>query len=56
MRRLSVLLLLFLGTAQGADPPLIVHHPAVSATQIAFGYAGDLWVVDRAPGDFWGRP
>jgi tricorn protease len=51
MRRLAVVLLLFVGTAQAADPPMILNHPAVSAKYIAFGYAGDLWVVDRAGGD-----
>ena len=51
MRCLAIVLLLFVGTAQAADPPMILNHPAVSAKHIAFGYAGDLWVVDRAGGD-----
>ncbi len=34
-----------------ADPPLLLQRPAVSAKQVAFAYAGDLWVVDRAGGD-----
>src|SRR5205823_4583989 len=51
MRRLALLLLVLAGSAQAADPPLIMNHPAISATQVVFGYAGDLWVVDRAGGD-----
>jgi tricorn protease len=54
MRRVWVLFLtLFLlaGPAWAADPPLILNHPAVSARHVVFGYAGDLWVVDRAGGD-----
>ena len=30
---------------------MIFNHPAISAKQVAFGYAGDLWVVDREGGD-----
>src|SRR6266566_4775881 len=51
MRRLSLLLLVLAGSAQAAEPPLILNHPAISATQVVFGYAGDLWVVGRAGGD-----
>jgi tricorn protease len=32
------------------NPPLLLHHPTVSATQIVFAYAGDLWSVPRAGG------
>jgi tricorn protease len=32
------------------NPPLLLHHPTVSATQIVFVYAGDLWSVSRAGG------
>ena len=32
-------------------PPLMLQKPAVSRTQIAFSYAGDLWIVDRNGGD-----
>src|SRR5437868_8044389 len=35
----------------GADGPLLLRRPAVSQTQIAFTYAGDLWVVGRDGGD-----
>jgi tricorn protease len=38
-------------SATKGDPPLLLQKPAVSASQIAFSYAGDLWVVDRAGGD-----
>ncbi len=52
MRRAPLALLLLAGTAHAqADPPLLLQRPAVSATQVAFSYAGDLWVVDRAGGD-----
>ncbi len=32
------------------NPPLLLHHPTISATQIVFVYAGDLWTVPRAGG------
>src|SRR5271170_8036404 len=32
------------------NPPLLLHHPAINATQIVFVYAGDLWSVPRAGG------
>ena len=32
------------------NPPLLLHHPTVSATQIVFVYAGDLWSVMRSGG------
>ena len=32
------------------NPPLLLRHPTISATQIAFMYAGDLWIVPRAGG------
>jgi tricorn protease len=31
-------------------PPLLLQHPTLSATQIAFVYAGDLWTVPREGG------
>ncbi len=31
--------------------PLLLREPTVSATQICFSYAGDLWIVDRAGGN-----
>ena len=35
--------------ANGA-PPLLLQHPTLSATQIAFVYAGELWAVPREGG------
>jgi len=32
------------------NPPLLLHQPTVSATQIVFVYAGDLWSVAREGG------
>jgi tricorn protease len=37
--------------AAKADSPLLLQLPAVSASQIAFTYAGDLWIVGRDGGD-----
>src|SRR5262249_33840473 len=34
-----------------AAPPLLLREPTVSATQICFSYAGDLWIVDRNGGN-----
>jgi len=51
MRRTLLALLLFPTLVSAADPPLLLQRPAVSAKQVAFVYAGDLWVVDRAGGD-----
>jgi len=52
-----VLLLSVLGVAPGrlAPPPatdtLLLRQPTVSATNVAFFYAGDLWVAPRAGGE-----
>src|SRR5262245_53241476 len=53
MRRLllAALLLPVQARADADRPPLLLQRPAVSARHIAFAYAGDLWVVDRAGGD-----
>ena len=52
MRRSLLALLLLPGLARAdAPPPLLLQRPAVSAKQVAFVYAGDLWIVDRAGGD-----
>src|SRR5256714_12069363 len=51
MRRPLLAALLLPALAPAADPPLLLQRPAVSAKQVAFTYAGDLWVVDRAGGD-----
>jgi tricorn protease len=49
---LSFLMVVFaasLGWAQ--DKPLLLQRPALSQTQIAFSFAGDLWTVPRAGGE-----
>ncbi len=33
-----------------ANPPLLAQQPTLSAAQIAFVFAGDLWTVPRAGG------
>jgi tricorn protease len=38
-------------TDPGVNPPLLLRYPTVSRTEIAFNYAGDLWVVSRAGGE-----
>jgi tricorn protease len=40
-----------LASAQASDVPALLRMPAVSKTQIAFSYGGDLWIVDRNGGD-----
>src|SRR5580658_3939564 len=37
--------------AASADPALMLRFPAVSRTQIAFNYGGDLWIVGREGGE-----
>jgi tricorn protease len=51
MRRLvlAALLLALSALPAGADP--LLRTPALSRTQIAFTYAGDLWVVGREGGE-----
>src|SRR5579864_837357 len=44
------LFLLFVATAAATDKPILVQHPTLSKTQIAFAYAGNLWVVGREGG------
>lgn len=49
---LAVLVLCTTGIAPGqSDKPLLLRKPTVSRTLIAFSYAGDLWIADRAGGD-----
>jgi tricorn protease len=31
-------------------PPLLLQHPSLSATQVAFDYAGEIWTVPRDGG------
>ncbi len=50
-----ILALSFLVTVAAAsfaqDRPLLLQEPALSKTQIAFSFAGDLWVVAREGGE-----
>ena len=44
------------GATRAADPrdgkgTRLLRHPTVSATQLAFAYAGDLWIAPREGGD-----
>jgi tricorn protease len=53
MRRVYFLLAVVLalpGFGRAEEPRLILNHPSVSASQVAFGHAGDLWVIDRSGG------
>src|SRR5688572_290576 len=40
-------------TESRADPKgtRLLRHPTVSATQVAFAYAGDIWIAPRDGGD-----
>lgn len=53
MVRLAVLCILALSAAaSGQDSaPLLAQQPTLSATQIAFVYANDLWIVPRGGGE-----
>ncbi len=42
--------LIFGPAAQGREPPRLLQHPSLSTTQIAFDYAGAIWVVPRGGG------
>src|SRR5689334_429717 len=44
-------LLVLPAVTAAADPPPLLRRPAVSAKQVAFVYAGDIWTVDRTGGD-----
>jgi hypothetical protein len=46
---LLVLVTVSTGWASGPSP-LLLQHPTLSATQIAFVYAGDLWTAPRGGG------
>jgi tricorn protease len=46
---LSALVTVSVGLA-GGPAPLVLQHPTLSATQIAFVYGGDLWTVPRGGG------
>ena len=40
-----------LNAAPNGDPTKLLRAPAISATHIAFAYANNIWVVDRAGGN-----
>ncbi|HWA58103.1 MAG TPA: PDZ domain-containing protein [Gemmatimonadales bacterium] len=46
-----MLALLALATPAAAQGTRLLRQPTVSATQIAFAYAGDLWITGRDGGD-----
>jgi tricorn protease len=54
MRNIAVLLSLSIGCVTGvsadSSSPLLLQKPTLSATHIAFVYAGDLWTVPREGG------
>jgi tricorn protease len=53
-RKLLCLVLLFAAAtvcAAQTAKPLLLRHPTLSRTQVAFVYGGDLWVVSREGGD-----
>ncbi|HVS59483.1 MAG TPA: hypothetical protein VHE82_02190, partial [Gemmatimonadaceae bacterium] len=51
-RVLSVILLLAAAAPMSAqsDAPLLLRQPGLSATDICFTFAGDIWIVPRAGG------
>ncbi len=52
MRYALLTFVLFLSSAHaGTNPPLLLQRPAVSAKQVAFVFADDIWIVDRDGGD-----
>src|SRR5271169_6614528 len=40
-----------LGASESTGSTLLLRKPAISRTQIAFSYGGDLWIVDRNGGE-----
>jgi len=53
MFRLKVALFILMLTGvcvADENPPLLLHHPTLSTTQIVFEFAGDLWSVSRDGG------
>ncbi|MEP7325131.1 MAG: PDZ domain-containing protein [Gemmatimonadota bacterium] len=47
----AVLLSIILSSTLSAQGTRLLRQPTVSTTQIAFSYAGDIWVVGREGGD-----
>ena len=46
----SIAFLFSLTTAAQSPAPLMLETPTVSSTHVAFSFAGDIWIVDRAGG------
>jgi tricorn protease len=55
MKRASLIAIILLAMVSGVfgqtDSPLLLQRPTVSQTQIAFVFAGDLWIVGREGGE-----
>lgn len=51
MRYALLIAMVFPLAIQADEMPLLLQRPAVSARQVAFVYAGDIWLVDRTGGD-----
>src|SRR5262245_62614435 len=54
MKRATTLVVCLVALSQiggAAEKPLLAQQPALSATDIVFVFAGDLWMVPRAGGD-----
>lgn len=41
----------FAATTPAPTPPLLFQHPSLSSSQIAFEYAGGIWIVPRSGGE-----
>ena len=48
---LAILALATLAPTHAQTPPVLAQQPTLSATEIAFVFAGDLWSVPRAGGE-----
>jgi tricorn protease len=48
---LMLTMLVALLTSQSSAEARLLRNPAISDSQVAFAYAGDLWIVDRDGGD-----
>src|SRR5438094_818669 len=51
IRYLLIIALLLTWPLLPAEGPYLFRKPALSQTQIAFSFAGDLWIVNRAGGE-----
>jgi tricorn protease len=47
---LAAVFLALAGAARPAPAPILTQHPSLSATLIAFDYAGEIWTVPRGGG------